>query len=948
MIFLFTDIESCTQLWEEQPAAMQLALARHDGLLRTAIEANGGRVFKTVGDAFYAAFATAPEALRAALAGQRAIQAEVWGDTPIRVRMALHAGTAEARDGDYFGPVLNRLARLLSVAHGSQTLISSTVQESLAEQLPAGASLRDLGERRLKDLIRPERIFQLLAPDLPADFPPLKTLDAFRTNLPVQLTSFIGREKEMAEVKGLLTTNRLVTLTGSGGTGKTRLALQVAADLLDAYPDGIWFVELALLTDLTLVTHAVAATLGLRIEAGRPVLATLTDFLRPKTTLLILDNCEHLITASARLSETLLQGCPRLSLLASSREALAIAGETAYYVPSLSTPDAHYRPVAHTLTEYESVRLFLERVQTVAPNFTLTDENTAVVAQLCRQLDGIPLAIELAAARVQSLPIEQIAGRLDDRFRLLAGGSRTALPRQQTLRALIDWSHDLLSGPERVLLRRLSVFAGGWTLEAAETVCANAGKNAMLLHDVLDVLTQLANKSLVVVERELGEETRYRLLETIRQYAREKLLAVSDNKPIRDQHLDFFLKLAEQAEPELTGPSQVAWLNRLEIELDNIRAALEWSLEGQAETGLLLTCVLLRFWDERGHIQEGDEWLGRFLTQPELSLPITVRAKALTIQGYFALWEGEYGRAFSLAEEGLTLSRQSGDRPGIAFSLLVQGSSMFLQDEPASGQSLLLDSLAHYRELGDQLGMAEVLDWLGRSLANTEQPHLARPYLEESLALFREVKHLAGIVSSLSNLGIIALRQGEYASARQWLEEALLIQRSLGEPGMVYTLIGLGQLAVQQGEYEQAQAYLEAGLALSKETSNQMFGFWAFARLGHLAIRQQDGARARTIFAECQRLFVEAGSKIGVVYVLEGQARLAVMESDWERAARLLAWADTMRESVSSARPPIEQAEVNQDIALIQSQLDPATLSTAQATGRTMTMEQAIADALPQ
>lgn len=951
IVFLFTDIEGSTRLWEEQPAAMPLALARHDTLLRQAIEANDGRVFKTVGDAFCAAFASPPQAIQAALAGQRAIQAEAWGQTPVRVRMALHAGPADERDGDYIGPAINRLGRLVSAGHGGQILISSAVQAELSAPLPAGVSLRDLGERRLKDLVRPERIFQLITPDLPADFPPLNTLDAFRTNLPVQLTSFIGRETEMAELKRLLLTNRLVTLTGPGGTGKTRLSLQAAADLLDASPDGLWFIELAPLADPDLVPQVVANTLGLREEADRPILTTLTDFLRPRTALLILDNCEHLIAASAQVVASLLHSCPQLRLLASSREALGIAGETAYYIPSLSTPNGHQQPAAQTLAGYESVRLFVERAQAVLSTFNLTDQNAPAVAQVCRQLDGIPLAIELAAARVKLLPVEHIAARLDDRFRLLTGskltGSNgTALPHQQTLRALIDWSYDLLAEPERALLRRLSVFAGGWTLEAAEAVCADDEPDTISFYDVLDLLTQLVNKSLVVVERVLGEETRYRLLETIRQYAREKLLAAGEGDAVPARHLGYFRQLAGQAEPELAGPRQVTWLNQLEAELDNFRAALEYSLENHIETGVLLTTTLLRFWDERGYIRDGDEWLERLLARPEASLPVSLRAKALTTQGYFALWEGEYGRAFGRAGEGLALGRQVEDRRGIAFSLFVQGIAMFLQDDVTQGQALLLESLALFRQLKDKLGTAEVLDWLGGSLADNQQLLLARPYLEESLALFRELNHLAGIVSSLTNLATIALRQEDYISARPWLEEALASQQSLGERGIVFPLIGLGQLALQQGDYDQAQAYFEAGLSVSKETGNQLFGLWALPRLGYVALHQGDLTRARTVFAESQQLFVEAGSKIGVVYALEGLANLAVIENQWQRAARLLAWANTVRDAISSARPSLEQTDIDRHLALIHHHLDPAALATAQATGRAMTMEQAIADAL--
>jgi predicted ATPase/class 3 adenylate cyclase len=518
--FLFTDIEGSTQLWERNPEAMQAALARHDSILRQAIESHSGHIFKTVGDSFCAAFPNAPDAVLAALDAQRAIQAENWGETTIKVRMGLHSGTAEVRDNDYFGPTLNRVARVMAAGHGGQTLLSATTRELVQPNLPKDAELRDMGERGLKDLIRPEHIYQLTAAGLQSDFPPLKTLEAFRTNLPVQLTNYIRREKEFGIVKNLMAEHRLVTLIGTGGTGKTRLSLQIAADLLDIFPDGVWFVEFAPLADAALIAQTVLTTLGLREEPGRPVLETLTQYLGSKEVLLILDNCEHLIAAVAQFAEAVLHACPSLRLLANSREALGIFGEKTYYVRSLSIPDAHMAQSVENIMQYEAVRLFVDRAQTALSGFSITPANVSAVAQICAHLDGIPLAIELAAARVKMLKVEQIAERLEDRFRFLSGGSRTALPRHQTLRAMIDWSYDLLPEAERILLRRLSVFTGSWNLEAAETICQGPGIND---YNVLDPLTQLVNKSLVVVDADIvpegydNTETRYHLLETVRQ-----------------------------------------------------------------------------------------------------------------------------------------------------------------------------------------------------------------------------------------------------------------------------------------------------------------------------------------------------------------------------------------------------------------------------------------------
>lgn len=547
--FLFTDIEGSTKLWEEHGDAMHTVLARHDALVRQAIESNHGFVFKTVGDAFHAAFQIAPDAIAAALAAQRALDTERWDKTPIRARMALLTGVAEERDGDYYGPPLNWIARLLTSGHGGQVLLSQATYELVRrDRLPEGVTLRDLGEHQLKDLIRPEHIYQIVAADLPSEFPPLKTLDTLPNNLPIQLTSFIGREKEILEIKRLLGATRLLTLTGAGGAGKTRLSLQVATDLLDGFKDGAWFIELAPLSDPNLVPQTIAASLGLQNQSARPMLDALNDYLKEKNLLLVLDNCEHLIQACAESADALLHYSPRIKILATSREALGIAGETIFRVPSLSLPDANKLPPLDVLSQYESVRLFTDRAFSAQPNFVLTGENASAIAKICHRLDGIPLAIELAAARIKALKPEEIAARLDDSFRLLTGGSRTAPTRQQTLRGTINWSYDLLSEPERALLRQLSVFTGGWMLEAAEAVCTD-------ISDVLDVLSRLIDKSLIIVEAH-DSATRYRSLETIRQYAHEKLVESGEHENAQNRHLEYYLKLAEEAEPKLRGAEQ--------------------------------------------------------------------------------------------------------------------------------------------------------------------------------------------------------------------------------------------------------------------------------------------------------------------------------------------------------------------------------------------------------
>jgi len=637
--FLFTDIERSSVLWEMHPQAMGRALAQHDALLRVVLAEHRGQVFKTMGDAFCVAFEDALDAVQAAVAAQRQLAIAVWEETgPLRVRMALHTGEVERRDGDYFGPTLNRVARVLSTGHGGQTLLSSTTAALVRSILPADIALRDLGERRLKDLNRPERIFQFVVLDLPADFPPLRSLEVLPNNLPAQVTSFVGRAREMAEVKRLLGTTRLLTLTGPGGTGKTRLSLQVAAEVLEGFPHGVWLVELATVTDPEWVPEAVAAALEIRMEAERTALETLIDALRARHLLLVLDNCEHLIEASARLATTLLQRCREVRILASSREALNIPGETLWNVPALALPDS-FRLVKslefRELVALESVQLFVERAAAVRPGFELTPENAPVVAEICWRLDGIPLALELAAARIKLLPLGQILERLDDRFRLLTGGSRTALPRQQTLGALIEWSYDLLSESERRLLRRLAVFVAGRTLEMAEEVCSGDGLER---RDIFDLLSSLADKSLIMAERGAEEAPRYTLLESIWSFAEEKLEQHQETDQYRRRHLDYFVRFAEAMEPELFRVHQKAWLDRLTVEQANLNQALRTSLEHPEtiEQGLRLASSLIRYWEVRNYFAEGYEHCVSLLAAATNTLKPEIRAKA-TFNGVWAL-----------------------------------------------------------------------------------------------------------------------------------------------------------------------------------------------------------------------------------------------------------------------------------------------------------------------
>jgi predicted ATPase/class 3 adenylate cyclase len=943
--FLLTDIEGSTRLWEEHPEAMRQALARHDALLRQAIEQNSGVVFKTVGDAFCAAFATAPDALAAAIAAQCALAAEPWQQRlALRVRMALHTGTAELRDNDYFGPSLNRVARLLAIGSGGQVLLSEIASGLAGSALPEGASLKDLGRHRLKDLEQPEQVFQLLHPDLPADFPPVRSLDALRHNLPVQITSFIGREQEMTAIKQLLSTTHLLTLTGSGGCGKSRLALQAAAELVDAYPDGVWLVELAPLADSAFVPQAAASALGVREEAGRPVTRTLQEALKRRRLLLVLDNCEHLLSACAQLAASLLSSCPGVKILATSREWMGIAGEMTYRIPSLSLPDPANLPPVDTLLRFPALQLFHDRAQFHLPAFALTAANAPLVAQVCHRLDGIPLAIELAAARVRSLPVEQIAARLDDRFRLLTGGDRTALPRQQTLRALMDWSYDLLNAQEKLLLHRLSVFAGGWTLETAEQVCGGEGIEAW---EVLDVLTGLVDKSMVAYEA-LAQARRYRLLETVRQYASDKLRAPGDEARIRSRHLDCFLRLAEQIEPELHGPEQLRWLDFLEQEHDNLRTALDWSQaqDEEREKGLRLAGILGWFWKLHNHLGEGRSRLESMLAGPP-SDSTPARAAAVETAGLLAFYQNDYVSTRALLEQSSAYWRERGDRRALATSLAYLGAALFRLGEPEKAVSVVEESLALAREVGDPWRLARSLWTQGTHMHFGGNDAEARPIFEESIALFRRIGDPWGLASALYYLGEIEQAAGHYASARALIEEALGLTRPTEDRFTLSVYVDtLGEIALAEGDYRQARCLFEESLALCREDHNTRRIAYELRNLGHLARFEGRFVEARAHYQESLTLYGEMDARPGIANLLDSLARLAGVEGQAKRAARLFGATEALRQPIQAPVPGHERLDYESRVAAAREALGAEAFAAAWEEGRAMTLEQAIAYAL--
>jgi predicted ATPase/class 3 adenylate cyclase len=804
---LFTDIEGSTRLWEAEPDLMGEALRRHDRILRTAIGQVGGYVFKTVGDAFCAAFWTAQAAVAAALRAQRALVAEDWPTSrPVLVRMGLHSGVCEERDSDYFGPVVNRAARLEAIAHGGQVLVSGATAELLSGTLADGVNLRDLGLHRLRDLGRPEQVFQLEADNIPASFPPLASLDnpELPNNLPSLLSAFIGRDRELAEVRALARSSRLVTLTGAGGSGKTRLALQAAAELMDLAADGVWLAELASVTAGEQIAAAVSAVLGLPDDCGDSVQEALIEALSDQDVLILLDNCEHVIDAAAKFCDEVIRRCPHVRILATSREPLGIDGERVYRVPSMSLPAADAETAAD-LADSDAVRLFAERARTHDPRFVLSDATVPLVVTICRRLDGIPLALELAAARLSSMSLQHVSERLDQRFRLLTGGSRNAMPRQQTLQATVDWSFSLLTVAERETLARLSVFAGGFELEAAEAIGSTEIVDAL---DVVDLLGSLVGKSLVVADR-TADAVRYRLLETIRQYSTQELLRSSGEAEvlrIRDQHAEYYLRLAGKAAPALTGHQQCEWLWRLDLEWDNLRATFaHLEAEGRTADVLRLAVALERFAISRLH-PEVLGYLRRAVDEPGAVAGSLLGNAIVTTASLIRLFlrkdpvELAAGNAY--AERGLAMARELGDRRLEARALHLVSEAAKREHDLVTVWRLAEQSVAIAKEIGDVQLLGEQLSQLAFGAPSVAE---ARRIRLEALACSRQAGDELIVANELHMLSSLDLSDGLVDAARDNLEQAVTIAERLGADLFLYFLrADLGIMRLIQGRHEDA------------------------------------------------------------------------------------------------------------------------------------------------
>jgi predicted ATPase/class 3 adenylate cyclase/DNA-binding CsgD family transcriptional regulator len=871
---LLADVEASTHGWEERPDEMAASLNRLDQAVDEAVAAHAGvrPVEQGEGDSFVAAFARASDALSCALEVQRRL-----ADEPLRLRIGVHTGEVQLRDGGrYVGSALNRAARLRDAGHGGQILLSQVSHDLIIDRLPEDTMVKDLGSHRLKDLGRPEHVFQVAGPHQRTDFPPLRSLDHLRNNLPVQLTSFVGREPELAVLQKLLPETRLLTLTGAGGCGKTRLALELAARVIDHHPDGAWLVDLAPVTDPKAIPSAVASAVGVREQQGSRLLDTLVDHFASQEAVLLLDNCEHLVEGAAEVAERLLVGCPALTILATSREQLGVPGETAWRVPSLSVP-AKYEERGpqrlDTLNHYEAVQLFVERARKARPNFTVTNDNAPAVAAICQRLDGIPLAIELAAARTRMLSADQILQGLDDCFHLLSGGARTAVARQQTLRASVDWSYRLLAEPERVLLRRLSVFAGGFTLDAAEAV--TSGPNHDDLDDmpdpinplaVLDLLQGLVDKSLVLVDD--AGLPRYRLLETIRQYASERLVATdgggddAEAKTVRDRHRDFYVTMAERAAPHLEGADQEEWATQLDRERQNLRAAFDWAHAQQdARSTLRMVAGLFWFWVIRGHLGEGGR-LCRLALDLREHAPDHIVAPALAAachvgwfrldlstmpfaqeavdvarrcgdrrsQGralyYCAWWTGQTDPAQSKTEldESIAIAREVGDRWGLAIAL-TQAGIMLTAGRPAPAIAVLEEAIAVCDDLGDRYIVNTARYSLARPLVAEGRTADAEDVLQQVIAAARRTGETYSLTMALADLGLVKGLLGDLEGGLKCLEEDVELFRARRLPweSLELQCYGCyGTLLWMDGRHEQAQQALRTALEISRRV-----GPWA-------------------------------------------------------------------------------------------------------------------------
>ena len=969
--FLFTDVEGSTRLWETDPRTMSVALARHDALLHGAIADAGGTVFKTAGDAFCAVFADPDNAIRAAVAAQRALASD--RTTPfLKVRMAIHSGPAEARGGDYFGPALNRVARLLAAAHGAQIIVSQATHERVPEGGMPDLAFHGLGEHALKDLPEAERVFQVVAPGLPAEFPPLRTPRRLLRNVPQPASPLIGRTRETALAAAYLGLRppdvatpddaaipiapvqpaRLLTLTGPGGAGKSRLSLHLVAMLGGEFADGAVFVSLAAIADPELVPLAIVAALDLGEPGGEAPRDLLFEQLRDRHLLLVLDNFEQVMGGAALVAE-LLARCPRLTILATSRERLNLRGEQELPLPPLTLPEPIASPLMagdngtpdalETIRQSEAVHLFMARAQSVKSDFTLTADNAADVAAICRRLDGLPLAIELAAARARFLAPHALLERLDGfdrRLDVLSRGPRDLPQRQQTMRDTVAWSYDLLDAAEQRLFTRLAVFVGGAAVETCLTVAADLPGDAAAT-DALALLESLADKSLLQLADE-GDEPRITMFETIRDYAQERLAESAEQHLMRQRHAEGFLALAEEAAPLLAGSGQTRWLDRLEREQANLREAIGWLREqGRTEEALRLGGALWQFWWLRGDMAEGRRTLDALLqVQAPGAVAPAVRAKALNGAGVLADSQGDPARAQRLHQESLDLSRALGDLHGVTWSLNNLGVVAINQGEYDRARTLLEENLEVAEAAGDTASIATALIDLGQVAYFVGDHERAQALFTRSLALFRELDDESCTARALNNLGAVFIEFGDHERAHAYFSESLTLHRHVGDrQGIASTLNNLAGEVREQGDIETAMGYYRESHMLALEGGNPLYAAIAMENLASLTHLHGDQRVAQNRYLETLRLYRAVGDQQGINTCLAGLASGAAAQGRVREAATMLGAATALGERSDHTAPP-ELADL---AASLRDAMGEAAFETARRAGEAMAIDEVIA-----
>ncbi len=950
---LFTDIEGSTRLLQQLGHRYEEVLSGCRQLLRAAFHRWNGYEVDTQGDAFFVAFARATDAVSAAVEMQRTLAAHPWpyGAT-VHVRIGLHTGEPQPSAEGYVGLDVHRAARIMSAGHGGQVLLSQTTRDLVEHDLPAGVSLRDLGAHRLKDIQHPSQLFQLVISGLPADFPPLKTLDIHHNNLPIQPTPLIGREQEMAEISTLLAwpEMRLATLLGPGGIGKTRLAIAVTSRVRSFFAGGICFVGLAALSDPELVVPTIARELGLKESGTHPPLQQVQAFVGQQPFLLVLDNFEQIVDAAPQLEE-LLAGCPCLKILVTSRAVIHLSVEQVVPVAPLSLPNlstSDYEDIAQSA----AVTLFVQRARNILPSFQLTPGNARAIAEVCTRLDGLPLAIELAAARVKLLPPQVLLTRLWQRLQLLTGGPRDLPVRQQTLRSTIQWSYDLLGPEEQTLFHILSAFEGGWTLEAAEALCQEIGQVDL---DVLNTLSALIDNSLIQSSEQGAEEPRFLMLQTVREFGLERLIASGELETTRMAHARYFLALAEQAEPELHGPNQAIWVARLEHEHDNLREALEWALEKvideeaaeRSEIGMRLSAALKEFWMILGHYREARIFLERALALSE-GTRTSLRARVLRAIASVADCQGDIDRIEVVAQQSLALSQELEDTCGIAESLGLLADAAWLRGKIVEAVSLHEEQVRLLRQVGEPGEVADALFHLAEHVSSLGEYVRGQTLFEEALALFRQTGNELWVGGTLvHSVAWLWFMLGDLETMRRRFQEGQALITSVGNRAWSAECLWVAALLVlSEEESARASSLAQESLSIYQEIGDPWYSAWLLHILGRIETQRGDIPTARIHYQQSLTLNRQVGEKWMTPFNLEGLAGVVATQGAFRWAAQLWGAAEFLRAAIDVPRLPVDRLGYEQAVAAARAQLGEEVFAAAWQAGCTMKLEQVIDDAL--